>query len=138
MPKQNNLVSIEVKKPFEIVQELKDYEIKKSPLSLTARDKVINKSGGNYISDNKGYGPMPNDGEELRGYFPFIATLLEYNRNGTIAFLKANGAFKVEFSGSSEIRLSSFDSDKLRQIESMISVRGIGEMKRYINERYPR
>ena len=138
MPKQNNLVPIEAKKLFETIQELEKHEIKKSPLSSIARSKVINKSGSNYVSGNKGYGPMPYDGEELRGDFPFIATLLEYNRNGTIAFLRANGAFKVEFSGSSEIKLLSFYSDKLRQIESMISVRGIGEMKRYINERYTR
>ena len=46
----NNLKPIENKKPFETVQELKNYEIKKSPLSPTARNKVINKNGSNYVS----------------------------------------------------------------------------------------
>lgn len=56
MPKQN-IIPIENKKPTETVYELKDYEIKKSPLSASARSKVINKSGSNYVSENKeGYG----------------------------------------------------------------------------------
>jgi len=43
-----------------LVQELEKYEIKKSPLSVAARGKVINKSGSDYVSENKeGYGPMP-------------------------------------------------------------------------------
>ena len=48
MPKNPYL--IENKKPVELVQELKDYEVKKSPLSPAARAKVINKSGSNYVS----------------------------------------------------------------------------------------
>jgi len=50
------------KKPVELVQELKDYKIKKSPLSVAARGKVVNKkSGSGYISENKGdYGPCKN------------------------------------------------------------------------------
>ena len=40
-----NEVLTENKKPFEIVQELEKYEIKKSSLSLAARNKVINKEG---------------------------------------------------------------------------------------------
>lgn len=55
---KENLISIENKKPFETVAEIKDYEVKKSPLSLVARSKVISKNGGDYLSDNKeGYGP---------------------------------------------------------------------------------
>jgi hypothetical protein len=59
---ENNLKPIiENKKPFEIVSELKDYEVKKSPLSPTARGKVVNKSGSNYVSGNKrDYGPCRN------------------------------------------------------------------------------
>jgi len=57
MPKQNPYL-IENKRPIELVQEIEEYEIKKSPLSLAARGKVINKSGGGYVSENKGdYGP---------------------------------------------------------------------------------
>jgi len=53
-----NLVNLINKKPVELVQELKDYEIKKSPLSPAARSKVIKKYGGNYVSENKeDYGP---------------------------------------------------------------------------------
>jgi hypothetical protein len=53
-----NLYLVENKKPTELVQELEKYEIKKSPLSLSARGKVINKSGSGYVSENKNdYGP---------------------------------------------------------------------------------
>jgi hypothetical protein len=56
MPKNPYLV--ENKKPVELVQELKDYEIKKSPLSPAARSKVIRKWGSDYASeDREGYGP---------------------------------------------------------------------------------
>jgi len=43
MPNNNNLVPIEVKKPFETVQEIENYQIKTSPLSPVARSKVIKK-----------------------------------------------------------------------------------------------
>jgi hypothetical protein len=57
MPKFNQYL-IENKKPVELVQELEKYEIKKTPLSPAARDKVVNKSGSGYVSDNKSdYGP---------------------------------------------------------------------------------
>src|SRR5438105_2054432 len=64
MVNNNDLINlVNIKKPVELVQELKDYEIKKSPLSLAARSKVINKSGGNYVSENKGgYGPCSSCG----------------------------------------------------------------------------
>jgi len=43
------------------VVELKEATIKKSNLSAVARSKVINKSGGNYVSENReGYGPCPS------------------------------------------------------------------------------
>ena len=59
MVNNNSLITqIENKKPFETVYELKNYEIKTSKLSVAARAKVINKSGGNYVSENReGYGP---------------------------------------------------------------------------------
>lgn len=57
MPVKNQYF-IENKKPIELVQELEKYEIKKSPLSVAARGKVVNKSGSGYVSENKGdYGP---------------------------------------------------------------------------------
>lgn len=37
-------------------------ENKQSKLSPAARIKAINRSGSNYLSENEGYGPMPNDG----------------------------------------------------------------------------
>jgi len=48
-----------------IVSELKDQEVKKSPLSLAARNKIVNRSGSNYqspliendISEPTSYGP---------------------------------------------------------------------------------
>jgi hypothetical protein len=61
MPKLNPYL-IENKKPIETVQEIEKYEIKKSPLSKAARVKVINKSGSNYVSeDREGYGPVWGD-----------------------------------------------------------------------------
>jgi len=53
-----NLVNLINKKPVELVQELKDYEIKTSKLSPAARAKVIKKWGGGYVSENREeYGP---------------------------------------------------------------------------------
>jgi hypothetical protein len=57
-----NLINLINKKPVELVQELKDYEIKKSPLSVAARAKVIKKYGSDYQSlratiNNPSYGP---------------------------------------------------------------------------------
>lgn len=52
------------KKPVELVQELEKYEIKKSPLSKVARAKVINKSGSNYVSEDKeDYGSCGDDND---------------------------------------------------------------------------
>ncbi len=71
MPNKNPYL-IENKKQVELVQELKDYEIKKSPLSPAARAKVINKSGGNYVSENKeGYGPCSWDNKDCPHYLDF-------------------------------------------------------------------
>jgi len=51
MVNNNDLINlVNNKKPVELVQELKDYEIKKSPLSAAARNKVVRKYGGNYQS----------------------------------------------------------------------------------------
>src|SRR3954470_15951835 len=64
MPKFNQYL-IENKKSVELVQELEKYEIKKSPLSVAARDKVINKSGSDYLSGNKSdYGPGNSQSSE--------------------------------------------------------------------------
>src|SRR5437763_17173840 len=63
MVNNNNLINlINNKKPVELVKELKDYEIKKSPLSAAARGKVVNKSGSNFLSDKEGYGPCSYSG----------------------------------------------------------------------------
>jgi len=51
MVNNNDLINlVNNKKPVELVQELKDYKIKKSPLSAAARNKVVRKYGGNYQS----------------------------------------------------------------------------------------
>lgn len=58
MTNENLINLINKNKPVELVQELKDYEIKTSKLSPAARAKVIKMYGGNYVSENKeGYGP---------------------------------------------------------------------------------
>jgi len=43
------------------VSELRDTQqpVKKSSLSVAARSKVVNRSGGNYLSESKSYGPCP-------------------------------------------------------------------------------
>jgi len=65
MVNENIKLIVENKKLFELVQEIENYQIKKSPLSPAARGKVISKSGSDYVSDNKeGYGPCKNS---LRG-----------------------------------------------------------------------
>lgn len=43
---------------YEEVRELINYQVKKTSLSPAARAKVINKSGSNYVSENReNYGP---------------------------------------------------------------------------------
>ena len=61
MTKNNIYLPKENIAKVETVQELKKYEIKKSPLSKDARSKVIRKWGGNCVSENKDdYGPCKN------------------------------------------------------------------------------
>ena len=51
MVNEQNLINlVNNKKPVELVQELEKYEIKKSPLSVAARAKVIKRNGGDYQS----------------------------------------------------------------------------------------
>lgn len=69
MPIQNKYL-IENKKPIELVQELEKYEIKKSPLSPAARGKVVNKSGSDYLSENKDY-YGPGNGQSSPFSSPF-------------------------------------------------------------------
>jgi hypothetical protein len=54
----NNKFVPQAPKTFQVV-ELRDQQqvVKKSPLSVAARSKVINRSGSNYVSENQGYGP---------------------------------------------------------------------------------
>lgn len=108
-----NKIPIEVvnKKPVETVAELKEVNwwtknpIKKSNLSKSAQDLVNRKSGSEYVSENKeGYGPMGFTDEALqvaqsyaimnriRNEFPNVASLLDWKREATLGFLKANGA----------------------------------------------
>lgn len=69
MPKQNPYLIKENYKKVEIIQEIEKYEIKKSPLSSAARDKVVNKSGGNYLSGNEEfYGPGNSDSRPIGGF----------------------------------------------------------------------
>jgi len=43
-------------------------EIKKSPLSAAARNKVVNRSGSNYLSENQGYGPTWGSGHDAESW----------------------------------------------------------------------
>jgi hypothetical protein len=57
----NNEFKPNLPKTYTVI-ELRDQQqgqqsIKKSPLSTAARSKVVNRSGSNYLSENKGYGP---------------------------------------------------------------------------------
>ncbi|CAG8698112.1 12152_t:CDS:2, partial [Ambispora gerdemannii] len=84
--------------------------VEESPLSPAARAKVINKSGSNYVSERgkEGYGPMPYvDSQALmiagsdsimsriEREFPNVATLLRWNREATLSFLKEKHAFSA-------------------------------------------
>lgn len=114
MPKFNQYLT-ENKKPIELVQELEKHEIKKSPLSPAARGKVVNKSGSNYLSENKsGYGPMPYEGESLREDYPNIVRLFDYNRRGTINFLREKNALSsYEISHNLNFYCGSSSSDRV-------------------------
>ena len=75
MPKLNPYLVKENYKKVEIVQELEKYEIKKSPLSVAARGKVINKSGSDYVSENKfDYGPGNSQSSPFNIFPPFPGT----------------------------------------------------------------
>ena len=54
---ENLITQVKNEKPFEIFQEIENYQIKKTPLSSPARNKVIKKYGSNYVSEGKEYGP---------------------------------------------------------------------------------
>ena len=57
-----------------IVAELKEQEIKKSPLSAAAQSKVIRKWGGNYVSENRdSYGPCYNKDDCKHTFFLTLA-----------------------------------------------------------------
>jgi len=57
MTEFNNKYVPKAPKTFQVV-ELKGPQIKQSNLSAAARNKIINRSGGNYLSENsEGYGP---------------------------------------------------------------------------------
>ena len=59
MVNNNDLINlVNNKKPVELVQELEKYEIKKSPLSLAARAKVIKRNGGDYQSSRMSSGDI--------------------------------------------------------------------------------
>jgi len=74
---------IENKKPTETVYEIEKYEIKKSPLSPAARNKVINKSGSNFLSDNKeGYGPVTLERVQTSFAPAFFLSVYCYNSGG--------------------------------------------------------
>jgi len=72
MPKNNIYLPKENYKKVELVQELEKYEIKKSPLSVAAKSKVINKSGSSYVSENKDdYGPGNSQSNSFSLFPPF-------------------------------------------------------------------
>jgi len=61
----NNKYVPKAPKAFQVV-ELKGPQIKKSNLSATAKSKIINRSGGNYVSENReGYGPMETKNQKM-------------------------------------------------------------------------
>jgi hypothetical protein len=107
MVNENN-IPIENKKPFEIIYELKDYEVKRSSLSRAAQKKVIKMYGGNYVSERRkeGYGPMPFVDEatalivaraddimvRLGERYPNVVEIFKHNPKGTVEWLKAETA----------------------------------------------
>lgn len=113
MVKENFEPIINQQKLVEEVRELeevswwKEYQdsVNKSKLSLSARNKVISRSGSDFVSERgkEGYGPMPFGDEALqiaqsyaimdriRNEFPNVARLLDEKREAALGFLKANG-----------------------------------------------
>ena len=66
MTKFDNKFVPSTPKTFQVL-ELRDQQqeqqlVKKSPLSAAARNKVVNRSGSNYLSESKGYGPCSYSG----------------------------------------------------------------------------
>jgi len=132
MPKNNPYLipeKIEKQKLVEEIRELtetswwQEYQnqVDKSPLSPTARGKLIKKSGGDYVSERgkgsygpgwpgsgrESYGPMPVDSQALmiagsqsimskiERDFPNVAELLRWNQKATLGFLKEKHAFSA-------------------------------------------
>ena len=140
MVKENLIPLIDKQKLVEEVRELeetswwKEYQeqVKKSPLSPAARGKVISKSGDGFVSERgkEGYGPMPfvdeatalivarshSIMERIRQDYPTVARLFDYNREGVISFLKAQGGMTaIEVVHDFDVRSSS-TSDSGREV----------------------
>lgn len=103
----NNKIIIENKKPVETVQEIENYQIKKSPLSPAARGKVVNKSGSNFSSEKEGYGPMPL----YRDVAPFVANFSE-SRSSSLEY--RGGLFQYR-DGTIQKRLPLRGIDKMKE-----------------------
>lgn len=118
MVKENLIPIVNQQKLVEEVRELeesswwKEYQssVNKSKLSPSARNKVVSKSGSDFVSERgkEGYGPMPYvDSQALmiagsdsimsriEREFPNVATLLRWNREATLGFLKEKHAFSA-------------------------------------------
>jgi len=114
MVKENLIPIVNQQKLVEEIRELEESswwqeyknQTNKSKLSPAARNKVISKSGSDFVSERgkEGYGPMPFGDEALtiahsdaimrkiRNEFPNVARLIGDMPAATLGFLKANGA----------------------------------------------
>ena len=126
MVKNENLIPINKQKLVEEIREIeesswwKEYQnsVNKSSLSPAARNKVISKSGSDFISERGrgGYGPMDNNDavmtvagsqtimNKIRRDFPNVATLLDWNRDLTLGFLQKRGALSL-YQGTDAFRV---------------------------------
>ena len=70
-----------IPKTFQVL-ELKEQQIKKSPLSAAARSKVVQRYGSNYLSENQEYGPcFASFSNDCNCGFQITATLVDGRGN---------------------------------------------------------
>ncbi|KLL02358.1 MAG: hypothetical protein MRERC_2c094 [Mycoplasmataceae bacterium RC_NB112A] len=158
MPKNNLYLipeKIEKQKLAEEVRELtetpwwQEYQsqVNNSPLSPAARNKVISKSGSDYLSERgkEGYGPMPVDSQALmiagsqsimskiERDFPNVARLLRWNQKATLGFLKEKNAFSA-YRGQNAFRIPCSKTDDYSKTGPAAWSEYLTRIRQYVSE----
>jgi hypothetical protein len=127
----------------------KEYEssINKSNLSSAAKNKIISKSGSDYVSERgkEGYGPMPVDSQALmiagsqsimskiERDFPNVAELLRWNQKATLGFLREKHAFSA-YRGQNAFRVPCSHTDNYSKTGPAAWTEYHKEIRRYVSE----